>query len=150
MAFDSMYEEEDRVTEDSETVAIIKPDAVRMGGGVIGRILMHAATADLHPVVMKMGVFTRPTWEEFYAEHRERDFYPELINFMCSGSSVVMVLRGEHALTVWRAIMGATDPLKAQPGTIRRMFGQGGPANAVHGSDSVDSFFRERALLLGQ
>ena len=83
MALDAA--EENRV---EKTVAIIKPDAVRMGGEVIGVILTRAAAAGLHPVTMWMGELSRSTWEEFYAEHRERDFFAELIGFMTTGPSV--------------------------------------------------------------
>lgn len=132
---------------EQKTLAIIKPDAVRMGGEVVGRILVRAAAGGLHPVAMWMGELPRSTWETLYEEHRERSFFEELVAFMCSGPSVYVVLEGEEAITTWRAIMGATDPLKAQPGSIRRMFGRGGPANAVHGSDSPEAFEREHALV---
>ena len=145
MAFDAM---EDCVPEEmEETIAIIKPDGVRQGGKVIGDILAMAADADLHPRSIWMGELAREVWEKFYAEHAEREFFGELVDFMSSGPSIFMVLRGKKAIATWRIVMGATDPLKASPGTIRRMFGRGGPANAVHGSDSAESFKREWDLI---
>lgn len=127
------------------TVAIIKPDAVESGW--IGDILKDASLAELYPVYMLMRWVDRKVWEEFYAEHAIKPFYDGLIAHMSSGPCVLLALAGPSAISRWRQIMGATDPLKASPGSIRRKWGRGGPANAVHGSDSRESVTREAAIL---
>lgn len=130
------------------TLAIIKPDAVRQGGRCIGDIIQCAATvAGLHPIEIQMGEVSAETWQEFYAEHKGKPFWDELIRFMTSGPSIFMVLDGANAIAKWRSLMGATSPTDALPGTLRRKWGSSGPANAVHGSDSDESFDREYALL---
>lgn len=131
------------------TFAIIKPDAVRQGGATIGQIFSMAATAGLHPVEMMMSTPDRVFWEEFYQEHQGKPFYDELLDFMCSGPSIFILFQASgifDAIKRWRKTMGATDPQEADPMTIRRIFGHGGPANVVHGSDSPESFKREMDL----
>lgn len=139
--------EQETMAAKERTFAIIKPDAVRKG--VIGPILDMAYRANLIPHRMVMTEMPFVFWKSFYAEHRERDFFGELVDFMSSGPSVFILLEGPDAVRRWRELMGATDPKKAQAHTVRGKFGVGGPANAVHGSDSIESARRE-ALLFGR
>ena len=119
------------------TLAIIKPDAVKKR--VIGDVLQRYEAAGLHPVAMKMIHLSKPIAEGFYAVHRERPFFDDLTAFMSSGPSVVLVLEGDNAIQVNRDLMGATDPKKAETGTIRAVHGASIEANAVHGSDSPET-----------
>lgn len=129
-----------------ETVAIIKPDAVRRG--VIGTILYRAERElQLAPIALQMRVVPMEVWTEFYSDLRDRSFFPGLIEFMASGPSVLSILSGPNAISAWRRCIGATDPSKADTFTLRRMFGTEGPANAVHGSDSPESALREAKIL---
>jgi len=116
------------------TLAIIKPDAVKRGltGDILSRI--HAAIFQI--VAIKSVRLTKAEAEGFYAVHRERPFFGELTDFMCSGKAVVMVLEAENAISKWRDTMGATDPAKAAPGTIRRELGTSIQYNCTHGSDA--------------
>lgn len=120
-----------------QTLSIIKPDAVKKG--VIGKILDRFESNGLRIAAMKKVMLTREQVESFYAVHRERPFFEELVNFMISGPVVVSVLEGENAVAKNRELMGATDPKKAEPGTIRADFAESIDANAVHGSDSLES-----------
>jgi nucleoside-diphosphate kinase len=119
------------------TLAIIKPDAVKRGltGDILSRI--HAATFQI--VAIKSVRLTKAEAEGFYAVHRERPFFGELTDFMCSGKAVVMVLEAENAISKWRDTMGATDPAKAVPGTIRRELGTSIQYNCTHGSDAAQT-----------
>ncbi|RMH06345.1 MAG: nucleoside-diphosphate kinase [Nitrospirae bacterium] len=119
------------------TLAIIKPDAVRKQ--VIGDIIQRYEQAGLRPIAMKMVRLSKREAEGFYAVHRERPFFESLTSYMASGPVVVLVLEGEHAITRYRDLMGATDPAKAAPGTIRAIHGASIEANAVHGSDSPET-----------
>jgi nucleoside-diphosphate kinase len=116
------------------TLAIIKPDAVSRGltGDILARI--HAAKFQI--VAIKTLRLTKSEAEGFYAVHRERSFFKELVEFMSSGKVVVMVLESENAIAKWRDTMGATDPAKAAPGTIRKAFGTNIQNNCTHGSDA--------------
>ena len=116
------------------TLAIIKPDAVKRGltGDILSRI--HAAKFQI--VAIKSVQLSRTEAEGFYAEHRERPFFGELVEFMSSGKSVPMVLEAEGAIAKWRETMGATDPAKAAPGTIRKELGTSIQFNCTHGSDA--------------
>lgn len=125
------------------TLSIIKPDAVAKN--VIGEILTRFEKAGLQIVACKMLHLTQDQAEGFYAEHRERPFFPDLVAFMTSGPVVVQVLEGESAVSKNRDLMGATNPKEAEPGTIRADFAQSIDANAVHGSDSSASAEREIA-----
>lgn len=120
-----------------QTLAIIKPDAVRKQ--VIGDIIQRYEQAGLHPVAMRMLTLTKNEAEGFYAVHRERPFFDSLTTFMSSGPVVVLVLEGENAIAGNRDLMGATDSAKAAPGTIRAAHGTSIEENAVHGSDSPES-----------
>jgi nucleoside-diphosphate kinase len=126
-----------------QTLSIIKPDAV--GKNHIGAICARFEQAGLKIVAMKMLHLSREQAEGFYAEHKGRPFFEGLVNFMTSGPVVVQVLSGENAIARNRELMGATDPQKAAPGTIRADFATAIDANAVHGSDSPTSAAREVA-----
>ncbi|HKO03380.1 MAG TPA: nucleoside-diphosphate kinase [Candidatus Acidoferrales bacterium] len=119
------------------TFAIIKPDAVSRG--LTGDILSRIHKAGFSIVAIKSLRMSRGEAEGFYAVHRERPFFGELTAFMSSGKSVVMVLEAENAIAKWRDTMGATDPAKAAPGTIRRDLGASIQNNCTHGSDAPET-----------
>ena len=119
------------------TLSIIKPDAVKKN--VIGKILARFEEAGLKVVAVRMMHLSRTEAEGFYAVHRERPFFKDLVDFMVSGPVVVQVLEGDNAVAKNRDLMGATDPKKAAKGTIRADFAQSIDANAVHGSDGPDT-----------
>ena len=119
------------------TLAIIKPDAVAKHA--IGDIIRRYEEAGLFPVAMKMMRLSKVVAEGFYAVHRERPFFNDLTTYMSSGPVVVVVLEGKDAVKTHRDLMGATDPKKADPGTIRAAHGASIEANAVHGSDSKEN-----------
>jgi nucleoside-diphosphate kinase len=130
------------------TLSIIKPDALEKG--VIGRIIARFEASDLKPVAMKLKRLTQEEAEGFYAEHRERPFFASLVAFMTSGPVVLMVLEGEEAIQKNRAVMGATNPEKAEAGTLRKEFATNVEKNSVHGSDSPASAAREIAYFFSQ
>lgn len=119
------------------TLSIIKPDAVAKN--VIGQIYSRFEQAGLRVVAARMMQLSRADAEGFYAVHRERPFFKDLVNFMVSGPVMVQVLEGEGAILKNRDLMGATDPKKAAAGTIRADFADSIDANAVHGSDSAEN-----------
>jgi nucleoside-diphosphate kinase len=119
------------------TLAIIKPDAV--GRGLIGDILSRIHSAKFQIVAIKSLRLTKSEAEGFYAVHRARPFFGELTDFMSSGKAVVMVLEADGAIAKWRETMGATDPAKAAPGTIRRELGTSIQFNCTHGSDAPET-----------
>jgi nucleoside-diphosphate kinase len=125
------------------TLSIIKPDAV--GKNIIGKIYSRFETNGLRIVASKMLHLSDELAGGFYAEHRERPFFPALIEFMTSGPVVVQVLEGPGAIAKNRELMGATNPKEAEEGTIRADFATSIDANAVHGSDSPESAAREIA-----
>lgn len=125
------------------TLSIVKPDAV--GNNVIGEIYTRFEKAGLKIVAAKMLRLSDVVAGGFYAEHKERPFYADLVAFMTSGPVVVQVLEGEGAIARNRDLMGATNPKEAAAGTIRADFAQSIDANAVHGSDSPESAAREIA-----
>ena len=125
------------------TLSIVKPDAV--GNNHIGAICARFEAAGLRIVASRMLRLDAERAGGFYAEHRERPFFPALIEFMTSGPVVVQVLEGENAIALNRELMGATNPQEAAPGTIRADFASSIDANAVHGSDSPASAAREIA-----
>ncbi len=133
------------------TLSIIKPDAVAKNH--VGDIYARFEKAGLKIVASRMTHLTQTEAEGFYAVHRERPFFGDLVRFMVSGPVVVSVLEGENAVAAHRDIMGATDPKKAEPGTIRADFADSIDENAVHGSDSLENaaveiayFFRTTEL----
>jgi nucleoside-diphosphate kinase len=117
-----------------QTLSIIKPDAV--GQNMIGNIIEYFEREGLNVVGAKMLHLSEDQAKAFYAVHKERPFYKELVDFMVSGPILIMVLEGENAIARNRQIMGATDPSKAAPGTIRADFATSIERNAIHGSDS--------------
>jgi nucleoside-diphosphate kinase len=119
------------------TFGIIKPDAVRAGR--TGQIIQRITEGGFRLRAMKLIYMTRREAEGFYAVHRERPFFGELTQFMSGGPCVVMVLEKEGAVRAWRDLMGATDPSKADEGTIRKEFAASIGENAVHGSDSEEN-----------
>jgi len=130
------------------TLSIIKPDGVEKG--VIGQVVSRFEKAGLKPVAMRMVHLSKGEAEGFYAVHRARPFFADLVKFMTSGPAVLMVLEGENAVARNREIMGATDPKKAAEGTIRKDLATDIEKNTVHGSDSPENarievayFFRE-------
>ena len=120
-----------------KTFIIIKPDAVesKKAGGVLSRIEKEG----FRVVALKRHRITREEAEAFYAEHKGKGFFGSLVTYMTSGPVYVAVLEREHAVSHWRAVMGATDPAKAEAGTIRKLFGSNVGENATHGSDSLDN-----------
>lgn len=119
------------------TLSIIKPDAVARN--VIGQIYTRFESAGLKIIAARMLQMSRREAEGFYAVHRERPFFKDLVDFMVSGPVMVQVLEGENAIQKNRELMGATDPRKAAKGTIRADFAQTIDANAVHGSDGAET-----------
>jgi nucleoside-diphosphate kinase len=134
------------------TLAIIKPDAVKKN--VIGDVIGRYEKAGLRPVAMKMMHLSKATAQGFYAVHKARPFFDSLCSFMSSGPVVVLVLQGDNAIKKNRELMGATDPAKADAGTLRKLHGSNIEFNAVHGSDSPETadfeigyFFPEMELV---
>ena len=130
------------------TLSIIKPDAVAKN--VIGQIVSRFENAGLKIVEMQLKQLSKEEAEGFYAEHKERPFFADLVNFMISGPVVVQVLEGENAIVTNRDLMGATNPKEAAAGTIRADFAESIDANSVHGSDSAASAAREIAYFFGK
>ena len=134
------------------TFAIIKPDAV--AAKHTGRIIQRIEEAGFTIRAMRLTHLTKREAEGFYAVHRERPFFPSLTTFMSSGPCIVMALEAPDAIRKWRTLMGATDPAKADAGTLRKEFGKSIETNATHGSDAPDTaafelgyFFRGMELL---
>jgi nucleoside-diphosphate kinase len=127
-----------------QTLSIIKPDAVKKN--VIGQILARFESAGLRIVAARMAHLSRKEAEGFYAVHRERPFFKDLVDFMISGPVMIQVLEGDNAIAKNRELMGATDPKKAAKGTIRADFADSIDANAVHGSDGPDTARKEIAF----
>ncbi|BEP48471.1 nucleoside-diphosphate kinase [Variovorax beijingensis] len=126
------------------TLSIIKPDAVAKN--VIGKIVSRFEAAGLKIVAAKLVHLSRNEAEQFYSVHKERPFFKDLVDFMISGPVFVQVLEGENAIAKNRDLMGATDPKKAAPGTIRADFADSIDANAVHGSDAPETAANEVAF----
>jgi nucleoside-diphosphate kinase len=127
-----------------KTFSIIKPNAMKKNA--IGDIISMFEANGLKVAAAKLTVLSKAKAEEFYAEHKSRPFFGELVSFMTSGPVLLMCLVGENAVAKNREIMGATDPKKANAGTIRAKFGDSVGENAVHGSDSLASAERELSL----
>jgi len=119
------------------TLAIIKPDAVQRH--LAGRVIQRIEDAGFQIRAMRRVHLTVPQAEGFYAVHRERPFFNSLTTFMSSGPSIVLVLESPDAIRKWRGLMGATDPAKADPGTLRKEFAESIERNATHGSDAIET-----------
>ena len=136
-----------------QTLSIIKPDAVKKN--VIGQIYSRFENAGLKIIKAKMTHLTQTEAEGFYAVHKDRPFFKDLVNFMISGPVMIQALQGENAIAKHRDIMGATNPKDAAPGTIRADFADSIDANAVHGSDSAETakqeiaYFFESSVVFG-
>jgi nucleoside-diphosphate kinase len=130
------------------TLSIVKPDGVRKN--VIGEVYRRFEQAGLRIVAARMTRLTQAQAEGFYAVHRERPFFRDLVSYMTSGPVVVQVLEGENAVARHREIMGATDPKKAAPGTIRADLAESIEQNVVHGSDSAENAAREVAYFFAE
>ena len=130
-----------------KTLSILKPDAVAKN--VIGEIYTKLEQGGLKIVAARMVHLSKQRAEQFYAVHKERPFFSELVDFMVSGPVMVQVLEGDNAVARNREIMGATDPAQADPGTIRAEFANEVTENAVHGSDSAENAANEIAFFFG-
>ena len=130
-----------------ETLVLVKGDGVRRK--LIGEIIRRMEAKDLDIADMKLMDVTRELAEEHYAEHREKPFFDELVDFITTTPVVAMRVRGEGAIKVMRSLMGATNPAEAAPGTIRGDLALSMPDNLVHGSDSPESARRELGLFFG-
>lgn len=131
-----------------KTFSIIKPNAIKKN--CLGDIISMFEANGLKVAAAKLTVIPKAKCEEFYAEHKERPFFGELVSFMTSGPVLLMCLAGENAVAKNREIMGATDPKKATVGTVRAKFGDSVGENAVHGSDSPASAERELAIFFSK
>lgn len=130
------------------TLSIIKPDAVAKN--VVGQIVARFEQAGLNVIAARMQQLSRAQAERFYAVHKDRPFYKDLVDFMVSGPVFVQVLEGDNAIARNRELMGATDPKQADPGTIRADFAESIDANAVHGSDSPETAAVEVAFFFAE
>lgn len=126
------------------TLLIVKPDGVRRG--LVGEVLRRVEAKGLGIEQLRMDTIARSTAEEHYGEHTEKPFFGELVDFITSGPVVLAKVTGESAISVWRTLMGPTDPIDAPPGTIRGDFATVITENVVHGSDSAESAARELKL----
>jgi nucleoside-diphosphate kinase len=131
----------------TSTYFMIKPEAVQ--SQVFGEILTLVARNRLRVDRMEMRKLTRSTAEQFYAEHKERSFFAELVSYMTSGPVLALRLTGDNAQPRLRQLVGATDPADATPGTVRAMYGKSLQENAVHASDSPESAARELGIIFG-
>lgn len=128
-----------------KTFGMIKPDAAKRG--IVENIIQDIRDADLNVTTVAFTRLTREQAEEFYAEHSERPFYGELVDFMTSDNVVMLQIEGDDAVSRYRTLMGATDPADAEEGTLRAKYATSKGENAVHGSDSEESAERELAFL---
>ena len=132
----------------NRTLAILKPDCVRRN--LVGEVIARMQKAKFKIVGMKMVRLTKETAGEFYAVHRQRPFYNDLIQFMISGACVLMILEKGNAVEEFRKFIGATDPKEAAPGTIRRDFAESKQENIVHGSDSPENAATEISFFFSE
>ncbi len=130
------------------TLSIIKPDAISKN--LIGKIISRLEDNNLRVIAARMIHLSREQAEQFYSIHSERSFFASLIEYMTSGPALVQVLEGENAIARNRQVMGATDPAKASPGTIRADFAESMTRNAVHGSDAPETAATEIAFFFSQ
>ena len=141
-------QETEREAEMNRTLAIIKPDAV--GTGKAGKILAHLESAGFVVRSLKMTRLSGSQAGEFYAVHRERPFYADLVRFMTSGPCIPMVLEAEGAVVKLREVIGATDPAEAADGTVRKLYAENKERNAIHASDSDDNAAAEIAFFFSR
>ncbi len=132
----------------SRTLAIIKPDAVSTGKA--GKILAHLEAAGFTVRALRLARLTAAQAGEFYAVHRERPFYGELVEFMTSGPCMPMILEADGAVPKLRDVIGATDPAEAAEGTVRKLFAESKGRNAIHASDSDDNAAREAGFFFAE
>jgi nucleoside-diphosphate kinase len=130
------------------TLAIVKPDGVDRN--LIGEIVRRIEASGLKFKALKMAHLSKKQAEGFYAVHKARPFFDSLTTFMSEGPVVLMILSGENAIVAWRNLMGATDPAKAAPGTIRKDFGMSIERNTTHGSDAPETAAFETAYFFNQ
>ncbi len=130
------------------TLMIIKPDAV--SAKRIGDIIARVEKEGFNITGLRYEILSKEQAGEFYAVHKERPFYGDLVRYMTSGPVVLGRLERENAVNHWRSVIGATDPLKAEPGTIRKLYGTNIEANAVHGSDSPENGSKETEFFFGK
>lgn len=130
------------------TLTILKPDAIQ--NGYVGKIIDHITGAGFAVRAMKLIHLTPDQAGKFYEVHRERPFYKDLVSYMSSGPCVPMILEKANAVEDFRATIGATDPAKADAGTIRKLYAKSIEANAVHGSDSDENALREAAFFFSE
>lgn len=123
------------------TLSIVKPDAVSRN--IVGEVIARCEKGGLKVIAAKMLHMSKEQAKAFYAVHKERPFFDDLVNFMISGPVLVQVLEGDDAIAKYRELMGATDPKQADPGTIRADFAESIDANVVHGSDSANNATNE-------
>lgn len=132
----------------NKTFAMIKPDAV--GSGKMGKVIDATLQAGFQIKAGRLTLITGAQAQSFYAVHRERPFYGELVEFMSSGPTFVMALEKENAVQSWRDTIGATDPAEAADGTIRKLYAENKGRNAVHGSDSDENAEKEIAFFFSE
>jgi nucleoside-diphosphate kinase len=132
----------------SHTLAIIKPDAT--GSGKAGKIIAHLEDAGFRVRALRMARLSQAQAGEFYAVHRERPFYGELVEFMTSGPCIPLVLEAHDAVAKLRETIGATDPAEAAEGTVRRLYAESKGRNAIHASDSDENATREIAFFFSE
>jgi nucleoside-diphosphate kinase len=132
----------------SRTLAIVKPDAT--GAGKAGKIIAHLENGGFSVKALRLTHLTRAQAEEFYAVHRERPFYGELVEFMTSGPCIPMVLEADDAVPALRDAIGATDPAEAAEGTVRKLYAESKGRNAIHASDSDENAAREIAFFFSE
>lgn len=132
----------------SQTLAIIKPDAV--SSGKAGKILAHLETAGFTVRALRLTRLTQTQAGEFYAVHRERPFYAELVEFMTSGPCMPMILEAEGAVPRLREVIGATNPAEAAEGTVRKLYAESMGRNAIHASDSDENAAREARFFFAE
>lgn len=133
---------------DECTLSIIKPDVTKRN--ITGKINTMIEDNGYKIIAQKRMFLTKKQAEGFYQEHQERGFYQDLVSYMTSGAVVVQVLQGEDVISGYRKLMGATNPIQAEEGTIRKLFGVSVEANSVHGSDSATSSNREISYFFAQ
>ncbi|MCR1898064.1 nucleoside-diphosphate kinase [Irregularibacter muris] len=124
-----------------KTLVIIKPDGVKRG--LIGNIIKRIEDKGYIISAMMMKQLSKEQLDQHYEEHKNKTFYPSLVSYMSSGNSLIMIVEGVNAIKGMRKIMGATDPIEAEPGSIRGMYGNNKTQNLIHGSDSLESAERE-------